>query len=358
MSIFILFGLPLIISVIDFLGFLIKGKRIVHIVFIRIIEIAAFLVLPYLYLSLDTFKNNCCGESTAFSPEHQLTMWVIIGLCLAAYFYSSYRKSISTPILEVLVNCFLVLGIVLNIFIGIHTKSYLIAALGDLPIILLAIMALAKNQKAFVEQSVDLEFSEKSKLTIFARKILNLQPLVKYPILFVLCLPILLLISTTLLLFGQKPDSIIRAFTDTYKHGFSQWNYMCENVQCGGHYLCSVAANGHAKIVKPQRQGIRNGHNIICNRQLLISNAFEELIQEKFPFLHKRIRRQYNKVGDVIHRYYGIFENKFVSDLIYVLMKPFEWFFLLTIYTFDRKPENRIAKQYISNVDRLQIERH
>jgi len=36
-------------------------------------------------------------------------------------------------------------------------------------------------------------------------------------------------------------------------------------------------------------------------------------------------------------------------------MKPFELFFLLVIYTFDQKPENRIAKQYLKKDDRQKI---
>jgi len=353
----ILIGLPLLISLIDFLGFLIKGERIVNIAIIRLIEIEAFLILPYMYVSLDT-KNDCCGDSAAFSPEHQSTIWAIVILCLAAYFYSSYRKLISPPIIEVLVNSFLLVGIVLNVFIAIQTKETFLAIGGNLPIILLAILVLSKNQKIFIEQLQNEKFSSKNKFESLAWKILNLQPFIKYPIIFILCLPLLIIIAAILLLVGQKPDSIIRAFTDTYKHGFSQWDYKCDNVQCGGHYLCSVAANGHTKIVKPLRRGIRNGHDIICNRQLLISNAFEDLIQDKLPFVHKSVRQQYNKVGNFIHCYYDIFNNKFVSDLIYILMKPLEWFFLLTLYTFDRKPENRIAKQYISNTDRQQIDRH
>ncbi|MBL0081928.1 MAG: hypothetical protein IPP37_05630 [Saprospiraceae bacterium] len=97
-----------------------------------------------------------------------------------------------------------------------------------------------------------------------------------------------------------KPDSLIRAFTDTYHHGFSQLDHLCENVACGGHFLCSVGANGHPKIVKPIRYGERNGRKIICTRQLLISNAFEELVQEKCPLVHKIIRHNYNKVGRLI----------------------------------------------------------
>ena len=37
-------------------------------------------------------------------------------------------------------------------------------------------------------------------------------------------------------------------------------------------------------------------------------------------------------------------------DIIYYLMKPLEWLFLLVLYLVDRKPENRIALQYIPPV--------
>ena len=93
----------------------------------------------------------------------------------------------------------------------------------------------------------------------------------------------------------------------------------------------------------------------MCNRQLLIANAFEELIEDNFPKLHKYIRRNYNKVGNVIHRYYLVFNIKIIADMVYIMMKPLEWFFLLVLYTFDRNPENRIAKQYLSPIDRDDI---
>jgi hypothetical protein len=349
--------LPLLLSLINFIGFLFKGKSILHFILLHLTEIGAFIILPFMYVSLDT-KNDCCGDSAAFSPEHQLTIGILVILCSAAYFYSSYRTKIAAPILEIIINCLVLTGIVLNIFIAIHTKDVILAVGGNLPIILLAVAVLVKNQKAFISQSLGTAFIPENKLENMTWKIVNLKPLIKFPVIFLFVLPIIIVITTILLLFGQKPDSIIRAFTDTYKHGFSLWDYKCDNVSCGGHYLCSVAANGHAKIVKPQRRGIRNGHHIICNRQLLISNAFEDLIKDKLPFLHKHIRRQYNKVGNFIHRYYGIFNNKFIADFIYILMKPLEWFFLLTLYTFDVKPENRIAKQYLSFADREEIDRY
>ncbi len=352
--ILILIALPIVILAIELIGFITQGKRIVHIVLIRIVEVASLIILPYIYAA-DNTTNDCCGDSTAFSPQHQLTILTLVTLCLIGYFYSSYRKNIASPVVEVFVNCLLVLAIVLNVFIAIQTKDALYAVCGNLPIIILGVLMLVKNQQLFYAYAQKESFAPKNKFEEIALKILNLKPIQKFPLVFILCLPILVILSAILLLVGQKPDSIVRAFTDTYKHGFSQWDYKCDNVECGGHYLCSVAANGHDKIVKPQRLGVRNGNNIICNRQLLVSNAFEELMEEKFPFLHKSIRQQYNKVGNFIHRYYGIFNNKFVSDIIYFLMKPLEWFFIFTLYCFDRNPENRIAKQYLSNDDRIQI---
>ena len=99
--------------------------------------------------------------------------------------------------------------------------------------------------------------------------------------------------------------------------------------------------------MKPQRIGYRNGNLIICTRQLLISNAFEDLIETKFPKIHRFIRKNYNHVGSFIHKYYGVFEIKWFSDLIYWMMKPAEWVFLVTLYLFDHEPESRIERQYV-----------
>jgi len=76
------------------------------------------------------------------------------------------------------------------------------------------------------------------------------------------------------------------------------------------------------------------------------------LIFDPLPAAHRYIRKQYNKVGNFIHRYYNVFNNKIISDIVYVLMKPLEWCFLLVIYTFDSKPENRIAMQYLFKTNR------
>ena len=172
--ILILIGLPLLISLIEFFGFILKGKRVVNTILFRIIEIAAFIVLPYLYASIDP-KNDCCGDSAAFSPDHQLTILVFVVMCLGAYFYSSYRKKLSTPVIEINLNCLLVFGIVFNIVIALQTNQLSLALGGNLPIILLTILVLVKNQRLFLEQHQD--FQPKNKFETIIWNVLKMKPM-------------------------------------------------------------------------------------------------------------------------------------------------------------------------------------
>ncbi|QWX84650.1 hypothetical protein H0I23_03110 [Cellulophaga sp. HaHaR_3_176] len=357
MPIIILFlAIPILLVFIDFIAFLFRKKRLYNRGINIILDIVLVLGLPLFYLiAADFGTNDCCSDSATFSPEHKLTIYTLIGINILAYFISTFKKTLVSPIVETLINSILLGGIILNIFIAIQVNEILF--IFNIPIILLFILELIKNQQKITSYSLTFDYDSLSQIEQFSWQLLNSKLFVKIPILLVLCLPIMIVVSGFLMLFGQKPDSVIRAFTDTYKHGFSQLDYMCENVQCGGHFLCSVAANGHKNIVNPERLGERGGKKIMCNRQLLISNAFEELIQDKLPKTHNFIRRNYNKVGNFIHRYYEVFNLKIVSDIVYVLMKPLEWFFLITLYTFDKNPENRIAKQYLTPVDRKAIDR-
>jgi hypothetical protein len=344
--IIILFALPGLLTVLDFIYYLIKGKRMYGVLFTHLVEWATMVILPvYFLVYIDEPSNNCCTDSAVFSPDHKLTMYFLIGVCLIAFFYSTYKATIHSPILEVLCNSLLLLGITLNMLIGYHSENPL-WAIGNLPIILQLLLQLSKSHKIFLAYHTEEHSTHTTRISKMASAVLRSNVFIKYPVLLILCLPILLVIISFLLLFGQKPDSVIRVFTDTYHHGFSKWDYLCDNVACGGHFLCSVGANGHPAMVKPIRYGVRQGKLIICNRQLLIANAFEECIQEHFPRLHRMIRHRYNRVGDFIHRYYTVFENKYFSDAIYLFMKPFEWCFLIMLYLLDARPEHRIARQY------------
>lgn len=104
-----------------------------------------------------------------------------------------------------------------------------------------------------------------------------------------------------------------------------------------------MAAGGHAAVVKPLRVGKRHGRRVLVNRQLCIANAFEQVLQERVPRLHRGIRSIYDKTGYPIAKH---IRKKWQADAIYVIMKPLEWCFLLVLYTLCVNPEDRIAVQY------------
>lgn len=160
---------------------------------------------------------------------------------------------------------------------------------------------------------------------------------------FLLMWPMLGIIICILILFGQRPDSAVRAWTETSGWNLSQ-KIAPQNIYYDEHYLCTVAAGGHRKIVKPIRMGVRRGHPVIVNRQLCVANAFEQILEEHVPGLHRRIRHFYDKYGFPVAK---MIRSPYIADGIYILMKPLEWLFLIVIYMMDVKPENRIAVQYL-----------
>jgi len=170
-----------------------------------------------------------------------------------------------------------------------------------------------------------------------------LQNAKHWPWLGVVCaIPLLGILIAVLTLFGQAPDSIIQAWTQTSDWTFSQ-QVAPQNIYKDMHYLCTVSAGGHPKLVKPIREGTRHGHKVLVNRQLCIANAFEQLLEERLPRTHRFIRRIYDRYGYPIAKH---IRSPYVADVVWLLMKPLEWFFLMVLYLFDPKPENRIAVQY------------
>lgn len=159
---------------------------------------------------------------------------------------------------------------------------------------------------------------------------------------FIAAIPLFGIIVAILLLFGQEPDSFIKAWTHTADWNMSQ-KVAPQNLFRDEHYLCTVAAGGHRAIVKPIRSGKRHGHRVIVNRQLCIANAFEQLLEERTPNFHHFVRAIYDKIGYPIAKH---IKSPYIADVIYFIMKPLEWIFLFFLYLFDTKPENRIAVQY------------
>ena len=159
----------------------------------------------------------------------------------------------------------------------------------------------------------------------------------------VICLiPLTGLLICICILFGQGPWGIIKAFTET-----SDWTYSTmispPPEHYTGHYLCTVAVNGHEKLVKPTRLGVRQGVKIGVNRQLCVANAFEQVIEEKTPRFHRLVRYIYDNYGYPLSKH---ITTKLRADIIYIVMKPLEWIFLAVLYLSDISHESRIAVQY------------
>lgn len=156
-------------------------------------------------------------------------------------------------------------------------------------------------------------------------------------------LPLLGAALGILLLFGQTPDAALKAFTETADWGLSQ-KQAPPSVYYDGHYLCTVAAAGHKKLVKPLRRGVRHGHEIMVNRQLQVANAFEELLQLRAPRFHRFVRHVYDSCGFPLAK---LVRTPFAADAVYIMMKPLEWLFAALLYLLDEQPETRICRQYL-----------
>lgn len=288
---------------------------------------------------------------TPIYTEAQLTVAVILLVGVMGYFavnYVALKKM--PPLLLVLGMAAMYLGTIESIVWGIHVTRELPY---DLFLLLpafnyLLITARTVGYKMWeweqmreADSDLTARYQENGGIFSFCNRLLTKAE--RWPFAaFLLMWPLLGVLIGVLLLFGQEPDAVIKAFTET-----SDWNLSRrvapQNIYYDEHYLCTVAAGGHGKIVKPQRLGLRHGHQVIVNRQLCVANAFEQVLEERTPRFHKTVRHFYDTYGFPVAR---LIRSKYTADMIYFLMKPLEWIFLIVLYLTDANPENRIAIQY------------
>lgn len=155
-------------------------------------------------------------------------------------------------------------------------------------------------------------------------------------------LPVFIVLTLILMLFGQDYNSLIKVFTDTTTWTFSQQSHP-PILDHTGHYLCTVAAKGNPNLVKPLYIGKRHYRPIIVNRQLQIANAFEEMLQDFSPKIHQLVRGNYDKYGYNLSKKIN---SELGSNITYILMKPLEILFLISLYFLQTNPEHKISKQY------------
>ncbi|MGI4752029.1 MAG: DUF6688 domain-containing protein [Janthinobacterium lividum] len=300
--------------------------------------------------------NNEIGCYSPFAYQYELTL----SLFLFAFHFSilsvwACKKSLS-PISLSLSLIFILIGLPINIFIVLQLSQHDIGILSDYNSKHVGISALIPLFNILIglwfiyrgiTQEIDKTFnrSYNNKFLDYLNSFLAKRG--RNPLwLILLSLPVFVIFTLILILFGQETTSIVKVFTETATWRFSQHSFphpIPAVPSSGGHYLCTVAVAGDPKLVKPLRFGKRHGKIIVVNRQLLIANAFEELLQDFSPKLHFIIRKNYDKYGlDISKKINSIFW----SNTVYLLMKPLEWFFLIILYLFCTKPEDKINAQY------------
>lgn len=269
------------------------------------------------------------------------TFFTFAALTLLALIIYSYRDANS---LSPLANVFCISGILGGVVLLLVFDNQLqVASFHTFFLLIYPIHLLWVRIREWQQDRTEMAYE--NRLLQWFHQLLNKSR--NWPWLAVLvALPTLALVVLILMLFGQQPDSMIKAWTNTADWAFSQ-KIPPQNLIIDEHYLCTVAAGGHEKVVKPQRMGVRHGHPVVVNRQLCIANAFEQVLEEKTPRFHRFLRRNYDRYGYPFAKH---IKKKWAMDLIYYLMKPLEWLFLLVLYLVDRKPENRIAMQYIKPI--------
>lgn len=294
------------------------------------------------------------------NPDYMLTFAVMCTMFAIGYLVWAFTSGQKRPpLLTVLCFSAMYVGVIESILFTIHilgmnytyencvknycfTSELLYTLLIPLNMLLILVRVLLHSVKT---HETDPDRSSKVESNAFLSACNRILNNAKYwPLLALLfMIPLLGILTMILALFGQAPDAAIKAFSETANYTFST-KIPPQNVIYDEHYLCTVAAGGHKKVVKPLRMGKRHGHDVVVNRQLMIANAFEQILEEKTPTFHKHVRDFYDRYGFPIAR---LIKSKYVADIIWFIMKPLEWFFLFVIYLVDVNPEDRIARQYL-----------
>ena len=348
---------PIILSVINVVGTFVPAKnnaeRIVHRKF-EMITLVLGVLYSFLFIGFSEIYTDAeWHEQLVNAQVHQplwsgakLTVFVLCIVGVAGYLIlSAIKLERLSPIIVVLSISAMYLGILECILWSIQTMSIEYWVLSVLPVNCILIVVKTIRYKIWewnqMERHQGDAYSEKPVLN-FLNNLLGKAEF--WPVLaFILMWPLLGILLCILMLFGQKPDAFIKAWTET-----ADWRLSAQtapqNVMYDEHYLCTVAAGGHERLVKPLRMGERHGHRVVVNRQLCVANAFEQILEERTPRFHRAVRRFYDTYGFPVAR---LIRTKGAADMVYLIMKPLEWIFLFVLYLCDVNPENRIAVQYL-----------
>ena len=350
---------PFVLTIINIIN-LFKKKKIIENLTDTLTFVLGIILTNILFITLG-FKDyqealivKTVGMVNPFEMHTPIASWsmpTFLSICMMgiiSYIIIRIKKLDLPPLVVVLSMSGIYICSIYMIIYIIQISKYIsepfVFYLTLFPInyILCSIRAIIQVIKKYKEKGIGGKKEYKSQILNRINVIINNVD--NWPVLaIVLMIPFLIILICIMMLFGQRPDEAIKAFLETSDWTLSQKVSPPPIVE-EGHYLCTVSLKGHKNIVKPTRMGIRRGKRIVVNRQLCIANAFEDLIKEKTPRFHHFIRYIYDKYGYPLSKHIN---TAVQADIIYFLMKPLEWIFLIVLYLFEKKPENRINLQYI-----------
>jgi hypothetical protein len=318
-------------------------------------EKIALIVMPVLgNLFLYLFRE----ETELLDWNYILAIWILTIIIVFFYYLSRTNKYKTGPLTLVLIPSALLTGILLALVMLIHFSPYILmgAMLMSSPLFFLSIFVFPAF--GLIQAIILLSTELYSVLKLCKNKVLNrekkgyfINVLTNfyfgkyYLIAQIFTFPIFVtIVQFFFIIFSQEPDGPIQAFIESKDGLFSQGK--CEN--CVSHssteYICTIAAFGSTKLVRPLHWGNRQGNIIKVNRQLKVCNAFEEMLAEKMPIAHKHLRKWYDSMQIPIEKWKKV---KLIANALYIFIKPLEWIFLVVLYLVDKHPETKIAKQYL-----------
>lgn len=139
--------------------------------------------------------------------------------CSLLLFFALYTDS--TAIGRADGECITWSRLVLCVLIAVQEKEMLVWFSGIPAIMLFFISEMIRNHRMLLTELANEHTPVQEPYSKAIIWILKSNVFIKFPLLLVISIPVLLFLSLVLYVFGQRPDSAIRAFTETYKHGFA-----------------------------------------------------------------------------------------------------------------------------------------
>jgi hypothetical protein len=299
-------------------------------------RLQVLVVLPVWGFFINGSLSGCedrCGEYRPLAVPQIYGVFAAHGLAVLAYAVARRRPEWLRPWLELSAHALLLLGLVVDVAVAIQFGPLYGLFRFD-PIDALPLLAPSLSALLF---AVELY----RRLRRRGREALGpAHPLTSLPAL-LLASPVAMgLYALVHALVLRSPRGAAQAFTEVCAGTFAT----LQPPVGGCHYLCTVAAQGHPWLVRPQRLGRRRGVTIVVNRQLAVANAFEDLLHERWPRFGAWARRTYDRCAYPLSRHLG---RRWMADAVYLLMKPAEWAFYAVLLLLDRRPpEERIDRMY------------